>query len=190
MPITSRSEVLELASDLSHRILAMQSASPFSIDGILSRNAECSTDQYQRHMQQEMDENSDKSQGQIQPEEEQSNMTQQPQQLFSGYKKSRTAYTSHQIIHLELAFATKKYLSNYDRYVLARSLNLSETQVRVWFQNRRNKLKRHESALRAASLASNSVNWTNLILQNTQLEATQGNHQSCHCCCCREVGSR
>lgn len=57
-------------------------------------------------------------------------------------KKSRTVFTKRQILKLESMFYAKRYLSNTDRIELSKNLNLSESQVKVWFQNRRNKWKR------------------------------------------------
>ena len=50
-----------------------------------------------------------------------------------------------QLEGLESKFAEKKYLSVPDRMELASSLDLSETQVKTWFQNRRMKCKKQHS---------------------------------------------
>ncbi|XP_055904088.1 homeobox protein unplugged-like isoform X2 [Eupeodes corollae] len=57
-------------------------------------------------------------------------------------RKSRTAFTNHQIFELEKRFLYQKYLSPADRDEIASSLGLSNAQVITWFQNRRAKLKR------------------------------------------------
>ncbi|XP_061171994.1 homeobox protein HMX3-A-like [Saccostrea echinata] len=56
-------------------------------------------------------------------------------------KKTRTVFSRHQIFCLESAFDAKRYLSSTERSEIASTLNLTETQVKVWFQNRRNKWK-------------------------------------------------
>jgi len=57
-------------------------------------------------------------------------------------KKSRTVFSRRQVFELEATFAASRYLSSIDRCRLADRLQLSETQVKIWFQNRRNKWKR------------------------------------------------
>ena len=57
-------------------------------------------------------------------------------------KKTRTVFSRRQVYQLETAFDMKRYLSSSERASLAHALNLSETQVKIWFQNRRNKWKR------------------------------------------------
>ncbi|XP_069987631.1 transcription factor LBX1 [Penaeus vannamei] len=63
-------------------------------------------------------------------------------------RKSRTAFTNHQIFELEKRFLYQKYLSPADRDELAQSLGLSNAQVITWFQNRRAKLKRDMEELK------------------------------------------
>ncbi|KAK3087417.1 hypothetical protein FSP39_005609 [Pinctada imbricata] len=56
--------------------------------------------------------------------------------------KARTAFTDHQLNCLEKSFERQKYLSVQDRMELASKLNLTDTQVKTWYQNRRTKWKR------------------------------------------------
>ncbi len=60
-------------------------------------------------------------------------------------RKLRTVFTEKQLDGLESKFADKKYLSVPDRMELASRLELSETQVKTWFQNRRMKCKKQQA---------------------------------------------
>ena len=52
-------------------------------------------------------------------------------------RKARTAFTDHQLQTLEKKFEQQKYLSVQDRMELAAKLQLTDTQVKTWYQNRR-----------------------------------------------------
>lgn len=60
-------------------------------------------------------------------------------------KRARTTFSPEQLYQLEREFQKNQYLVGKERTDLARRLRLSETQVKVWFQNRRTKYKRDRS---------------------------------------------
>ncbi|XP_069140076.1 homeobox protein EMX1-like [Argopecten irradians] len=65
--------------------------------------------------------------------------------LFQPYRKPkriRTAFSPAQLLQLEKSFEKSHYVVGQERKDLAGELQLTETQVKVWFQNRRTKHKR------------------------------------------------
>nr|XP_030126617.3 homeobox protein Nkx-3.2 [Taeniopygia guttata] len=74
-------------------------------------------------------------------------------------KRSRAAFSHAQVFELERRFNHQRYLSGPERADLAASLKLTETQVKIWFQNRRYKTKRRQMAadLLAAAPAAKKV---------------------------------
>ncbi|XP_078362938.1 homeobox protein H40-like, partial [Oculina patagonica] len=67
------------------------------------------------------------------------------QRYNSGNKKKRrkrTIFTCEQLSRLESEFADQQYIVGAERQQLAEALNLSETQIKIWFQNRRIKWRK------------------------------------------------
>ncbi|XP_036607858.1 homeobox protein Nkx-2.6 [Trichosurus vulpecula] len=57
-------------------------------------------------------------------------------------RKPRVLFSQAQVFELERRFRQQRYLSAPEREHLARALQLTSTQVKIWFQNRRYKCKR------------------------------------------------
>lgn len=57
-------------------------------------------------------------------------------------KKRRVLFTQGQVYELEKAFRRQRYLSAPEREELARVLDMTPTQIKIWFQNHRYKCKK------------------------------------------------
>ena len=73
-------------------------------------------------------------------------------------RKTRTTFTGKQLFELERIFEQKKYLSSNERQEVARLLNVTGSQIKIWFQNRRTKWKKQDpnTAAELAQLKSAS----------------------------------
>ncbi|XP_054468987.1 homeobox protein pnx [Anoplopoma fimbria] len=76
------------------------------------------------------------------PDEEEQSPPEKPRRSEGKSRRIRTAFTLEQLQGLEHSFCRCHYLSVLERHRVASALRLSETQVKIWFQNRRTKWKK------------------------------------------------
>ncbi|NXK29271.1 NKX31 protein, partial [Arenaria interpres] len=89
-------------------------------------------------------------------------------------KRSRAAFSHTQVIELERKFSHQKYLSAPERAHLAKNLQLTETQVKIWFQNRRYKTKRKQVASEISRLDTRLAGQKAAELPGASLLALRG----------------
>ncbi|CAG9769541.1 unnamed protein product [Ceutorhynchus assimilis] len=68
-------------------------------------------------------------------------------------KRVRTIFTPEQLERLEAEFERQQYMVGPERLYLAHTLQLTEAQVKVWFQNRRIKWRKHHLEITHQRLA-------------------------------------
>ncbi|PFX29637.1 Retinal homeobox protein Rx2 [Stylophora pistillata] len=73
-------------------------------------------------------------------------------------RRRRTAFTDEQLNRMEDAFQEERFPGIHLREKLAQELNIGEDRIKVWFQNRRSRWRRHEIKSKPASPLSDSTN--------------------------------
>lgn len=82
-----------------------------------------------------------------------SEMSKSKAQSSMKSKRVRTIFTPEQLERLEAEFERQQYMVGPERLYLAHTLQLTEAQVKVWFQNRRIKWRKHHLELTQQRLA-------------------------------------
>lgn len=58
-------------------------------------------------------------------------------------KRHRTSFSSFQLKRLEEEFQQDCYIVGMKRWRLSEELEIPEKQIKIWFQNKRTKMKKH-----------------------------------------------
>uniref|UniRef100_A0A8C2ZHD0 Homeobox protein Nkx-3.2 n=1 Tax=Cyclopterus lumpus TaxID=8103 RepID=A0A8C2ZHD0_CYCLU len=90
-------------------------------------------------------------------------------------KRSRAAFSHAQVYELERRFNVQRYLSGPERADLAEALKLTETQVKIWFQNRRYKTKRRQMAAELVPYGSPKTVAVKVLVRDNLKQYQQAN---------------
>ncbi|XP_071947022.1 homeobox protein Nkx-6.2-like isoform X2 [Antedon mediterranea] len=84
-------------------------------------------------------------------------------------KHTRPTFSGQQIFALEKTFEQTKYLAGPERARLAYALGMTESQVKVWFQNRRTKWRKKHAAEMASAKRRQDNETHDLVAAKTSL---------------------
>ncbi|KAG7331028.1 hypothetical protein KOW79_004997 [Hemibagrus wyckioides] len=84
-------------------------------------------------------------------------------------KRPRTAFTAEQLQRLKAEFQLNRYITEQRRQTLANELNLNESQIKIWFQNKRAKIKKssgYKNSLALHLMAQGLYNHSTTTIQD------------------------
>ncbi|XP_039447985.1 homeobox protein E60-like [Culex pipiens pallens] len=88
-------------------------------------------------------------------------------------KRPRTAFSGPQLARLKHEFAENRYLTERRRQQLSAELGLNEAQIKIWFQNKRAKIKKssgHKNPLALQLMAQGLYNHSTVPLTREEEE--------------------
>ncbi|XP_066991058.2 homeobox protein Nkx-6.1-like [Anabrus simplex] len=99
-------------------------------------------------------------------------------------KRVRTIFTPEQLERLEAEFERQQYMVGPERLYLAHALQLTEAQVKVWFQNRRIKWRKQHLELQQQRLAAlkhqQQMQQQQLDMEDSDGESNSGDDTPCY----------